>query len=80
MPHLRINGASIYYEEHGNGSETIVFSHGLLWSGHMFHNQIAVLKDSYRCITFDHIFGVGNGEKKVFRQLDVDHALAKELQ
>lgn len=53
MPHLEINGANLYYEEHGAGQETIVFSHGLLWSGHMFHEQIAVLKDQYRCITFD---------------------------
>ena len=53
MPHLQINGANLYYEEHGAAQETIVFSHGLLWSGRMFHDQIAVLKDQYRCITFD---------------------------
>ncbi len=62
MPHLQINGASIYYEEHRNGPETLVFSHGLLWSGYMFHNQIAVLKDRYRCITFDHR---GQGQSEV---------------
>ena len=54
MPHLKVNGANIYYEEHGSGPETIVFSHGFLWSGHMFHNQVDALKDRYRCITFDH--------------------------
>lgn len=53
MPHLDINGANLYYEEHGAGQETIVFSHGLLWSGRMFFDQIAVLKNQYRCITFD---------------------------
>jgi pimeloyl-ACP methyl ester carboxylesterase len=53
MPHLQINGANLYYEEQGAGKETIVFSHGLLWSGRMFYDQIAVLKDQYRCITFD---------------------------
>jgi len=53
MPHIQINGAKIYYEEHGSGPETIFFSHGLLWSSHMYHNQIAALKDRYRCITFD---------------------------
>ena len=53
MSFLSINGARIYYEEQGTGPETIVFSHGLLWSGHMFHNQIVALKDKYRCITFD---------------------------
>lgn len=53
MPHLRITGANIYYEDHGAGQETILFSHGLLFSGEMFYEQIAVLKDKYRCITFD---------------------------
>lgn len=62
MPHLKVNGSNIYYEESGSGDETIVFSHGFLWSGHMFHNQIAVLKDQYRCITFDHR---GQGKSKI---------------
>lgn len=53
MPHLPINGAHLYYEEHGTGQETIVFSHGLLWSGRMFDDQIAALKNQYRCIAFD---------------------------
>lgn len=53
MPHLQINGANLYYEQHGNAQETIVFSHGLLWDGRMFDDQIAVLKVHYRCITFD---------------------------
>jgi pimeloyl-ACP methyl ester carboxylesterase len=53
MPHLQINGANLYYEEHGAGQATIVFSHGLLFSGRMFYDQIAVLKDRYRCIAFD---------------------------
>jgi esterase/lipase len=51
MPHIQINGASIYYEEHGDGPETLIFSRGLLWSGYLFHNQIDVLKDRYRCVT-----------------------------
>jgi pimeloyl-ACP methyl ester carboxylesterase len=53
MPYLQINNAQIYYEDQGNEPETIIFSHGLLWSGYLFHNQIAVLKNRYRCITFD---------------------------
>lgn len=53
MPHLQINGANLYYEEHGAAQEAIVFSHGLLWSGHMFHDQISVLKNRHRCIAFD---------------------------
>jgi 3-oxoadipate enol-lactonase len=53
MPKIKINGISIHYETHGEGPETIVFSHGLLWSGKMFESQIAVLRQRYRCLSFD---------------------------
>ena len=53
MPYLQINGANLYYEEHGTAQDTIVFSHGLLWSGHKFHDQIAALRNQYCCVTFD---------------------------
>ena len=54
MPILQVNSTNLWYEETGSGSETIVFSHGLLWSGHMFREQVAFLKDRYRIITYDH--------------------------
>ena len=53
MPHVTVNGATLFYEEQGEGPETICFAHGLLWSGDMFANQVEALKDQYRCITFD---------------------------
>lgn len=53
MPRMFVNGAELYYEDHGSGTETIVFAHGLLWSGRMFEPQINVLKERYRCVTFD---------------------------
>ena len=53
MPKLKVNDAQLHYEEHGAGPETIVFAHGLLWSGRMFDEQVNTLKDRYRCITFD---------------------------
>ncbi|HEX5724354.1 MAG TPA: alpha/beta fold hydrolase, partial [Longimicrobiaceae bacterium] len=65
MPTLRVNGARLYYEEHGAepgpDTQTIVFAHGLLWSGRMFDPQVAELsvpdpgeaRPRYRCITFD---------------------------
>ncbi len=44
MPTLHVNGATSGYEEHGAGAETIVFAHGLLWSGRMFDAQVAALR------------------------------------
>ncbi len=53
MPKIAVNGTRLHYESHGSGPETIVFAHGLLWSGTMFYHQVQALKDRYRCITFD---------------------------
>ncbi|MDM8538127.1 alpha/beta hydrolase [Desulfobacterales bacterium HSG17] len=53
MPKVQVNGTEIYYEEHGKGPETIIFAHGLLWSGRMFDRQVEALKGCFRCITFD---------------------------
>ena len=53
MPMLKVNGATIHYEEQGAGPETIVFVHGLLWSGRMFDDQVRALRGQYRCITYD---------------------------
>jgi 3-oxoadipate enol-lactonase len=54
MPLLHVNHTDIWYEVYGQGPETVVFSHGLLWSGEMFRAQIDFLKERYRIITFDH--------------------------
>jgi len=70
MPKMNINGAELYYEEHGAASETIVFAHGLLFSGRMFDDQVGALKDRYRCVTFDFR---GQGQSEVTRDgYDVD--------
>jgi pimeloyl-ACP methyl ester carboxylesterase len=53
MPWLSVNGAQLYYEVTGNGEQTIVFAHGLLWSGEMFAAQVAAFSPRYRCVTFD---------------------------
>ncbi|AXI47701.1 alpha/beta hydrolase [Sulfitobacter sp. SK012] len=54
MPYAKLNGASIHYTDTEGAGETIVFSHGLLFSGAMFEAQIAEFRDRYRCIAFDH--------------------------
>ena len=53
MPRLTANGCDLYYEDTGSGRESIVFAHGLLWSGRMYDDQVAALKGRFRCITFD---------------------------
>jgi pimeloyl-ACP methyl ester carboxylesterase len=53
MPRIAVRGAGLHYEEHGAGPETIVFAHGLLWSGRLFDRQVEALAPRYRCVTFD---------------------------
>lgn len=64
MPVIHVNGAALYYEEHGAGSESIVFAHGLLWSCRMFNAQVALFKERYRCVAFDFR---GQGQSEVTR-------------
>lgn len=61
MPEIKVNGATLHYQKIGIGPETIVFAHGLLWSGRMFEEQVAYFKERYRCITFD-FRGQGHSE------------------
>lgn len=64
MPHVKINGCNLYYEEHGNpnAKETLLFAHGLLWSGKMFHKQVDHFNNRFRIITYDHR---GQGQSEV---------------
>ena len=50
MPNVMINGCNYYYEEHGTGAHTVVFAHGLLLSGRVYHNQVVALRDRFRCL------------------------------
>ena len=70
MPHNYIKDTSIFYEKYGNGSEAIIFSHGLLWSHKMFSKQVNVLKEKFTCIAYDHR---GQGGSEVgSRELSMD--------
>lgn len=69
MPSVDVNGVSIFYLEKGKGEEAILFSHGLLWSHHMFHNQIETLAEKYRVIAYDHR---GQGQSEVKGPFDLD--------
>lgn len=62
MPHINCNNASLFYIDEGAGDETIVFSHGLLFSHEMFRAQIDFFKSRYRCVAFDHR---GQGQSEI---------------
>ncbi|MET7995404.1 alpha/beta fold hydrolase [Amycolatopsis sp. NPDC005232] len=54
MPTFERDGATIAYTDTGTpDAPAIVFGHGLLFSGWMFHPQIAALRERYRCVTID---------------------------
>ena len=52
---IEIEGNLIHYIDEGTGTESIIFSHGLLWSHNMFNKQIDYFKKkgNYRVIAFD---------------------------
>src|SRR5262245_30544489 len=58
MPTLKTDGATVAYTDTGAppdhpDARTIVFGHGLLFSGWMLRDQIADLRDTFRCVTID---------------------------
>ncbi len=53
MPHIDINNTQLYYEDKGNGKETLVFGHSMLFNLRMFDEQVDHLVANYRCISFD---------------------------
>ncbi|PZX49196.1 alpha/beta fold hydrolase [Algoriphagus chordae] len=82
MPQINVNGVDIFYTDQGNGEETIIFSHGLLWSHQMFSDQVEFLQTRFRVIAYDHR---GQGQSEVTGPFDMDTleedtaALIKEL-
>ena len=55
MPYIDLNNVNYYYEDSGQGEEVIIFSHGFLWSGKMFEDQVTYFtKKGFRVITYDH--------------------------
>lgn len=69
MPTIEVNGVKLFYEETGNGEETVVFSHGLLWSHRMFQAQVDFLSGNYRVIAYDHR---GQGQSEVKGPYDME--------
>lgn len=58
MPTLTVNGATVAFTDTGApaghpDAPTIVFGHGLLFSGWMFADQIEALRGQYRCVAID---------------------------
>lgn len=54
MPFVTVNGVNLHYELSGEGEETILFSHGLLFNTGLFHKQITYFQNRYRCVAYDH--------------------------
>ena len=58
MPLAEVNGIRFHHTDTGPppgrpDAETIVFGHGLLFSGWMFEPQVEALREEYRCVTVD---------------------------
>jgi pimeloyl-ACP methyl ester carboxylesterase len=78
MPYISLPNTKLFYQESGSGSETLVFSHGLLWSHKMFAAQVAEFSKQYRVIAYDHR-GQGNSEVKGPYDMDTVALDAVEL-
>jgi 3-oxoadipate enol-lactonase len=81
MPTFHRDGAAIHYTDTGApaarpDAQTVLFGHGLLFSGWMFHRQIAALETEFRCIAID---WRGQGDSTAKRGYDMDTLTADAL-
>ncbi|MEU4150899.1 alpha/beta fold hydrolase [Streptomyces sp. NPDC026659] len=58
MPLVDVNGVSVFCTDTGAppgkpDAPVVVFGHGLLFNGWMFHAQVEALRGDYRCVTVD---------------------------
>lgn len=70
MPSIQCDGATLYYEDHGDG-RPIVFLHGATAGLRYFEPQLTGLSEEYRTVAVD-FRGHGRSEKT-----DVGHTLAQ---
>jgi pimeloyl-ACP methyl ester carboxylesterase len=52
VPHARVNGISLYYEDAGRG-RPLVFAHGFSATSRMWEGQVAAFRDRCRIVTYD---------------------------
>jgi pimeloyl-ACP methyl ester carboxylesterase len=78
MASIRINGVELWYEDTGGSGSPILFSHGLLLSARQFDPQVTVLRDSYRCIAYDHR-GQGRSAPSKLRSIDIETLTADAI-
>jgi pimeloyl-ACP methyl ester carboxylesterase len=67
MPHARVNGAQLYYRQHGHGPD-LVFIHGAGGNHLAWWQQVAAFSADYRVTTYDaRGWGLSRGDMGVGR-------------
>ena len=62
MPEVTVNGVTLFFQEQGSGTDSVVFSHSYLVDSSHFAPQTEALSDRFRCIAYDHR---GHGRSQV---------------
>jgi pimeloyl-ACP methyl ester carboxylesterase len=70
MPLANINGNEINYKDTGGDKPAIIFSHGFFMNLSSFDPQLEMLKDKYRCISWDERGFGGSVAKENFTYWD----------
>lgn len=76
MSTININNCNYYYEIKGSGKETLVFSHGLLWSCEIFKKQIEYFKSKYSILIYDHC---EHGQSEILDENIKSRSLHKDI-
>jgi pimeloyl-ACP methyl ester carboxylesterase len=76
MPYLTRDGVKLYYEEAGNGDETMLFVHGWTCNLSHFAPQVQHFAGRYRCVSIDLR---GHGKSDAPEQAYTIHGFADDL-
>ena len=84
MAKIRINDADFYFEEYGQGPETILFVHSFMMNCNMYDRQVEALKDRYRVVVYD-LRGHGRSEVtsggyNIYEQVEDAAGLIQQLE
>jgi 3-oxoadipate enol-lactonase len=53
MPAMTLHGCRVHVDDSGGSGPAVLFLHGFLFDGRMFDEQVAAMRDRFRCITMD---------------------------
>ncbi|MDZ7629998.1 MAG: alpha/beta fold hydrolase [Gemmatimonadaceae bacterium] len=74
----QVRDTRLRVEDTGGDGPPVVFSHGVLWSTALFAPQVAALRGTYRCVSYDHR-GQGRSDDTSARTIPIEQVYEDQV-